>query len=175
MRVISATNQDLETRIREGYFRTDLYYRLNVVTITIPALRQRKEDIPPLIEHFLQRFCLENHKQVRGVSQEARDMLLKYDYPGNIRELQNIIERAVVICRGDVITKEDLPFHDHFEAAGAAGGQAPKGLKESVEELERRMIQEAMTQCGNHQTKAAEMLGISERMLRYKLKKYGLK
>ena len=110
VRIISATNRDLEARVREGAFREDLFYRLNVVRLDIPPLRERKEDIPPLIEHFLARFAADNGKDLEGISSEARDLLMKYDYPGNVRELENIVERAVVICRGTVIGVEDLPF-----------------------------------------------------------------
>ena len=174
VRIISATNRNLEARVKEGLFREDLFYRLNVVTMAIPPLRERKEDIPLLIDHFLKRYAEENGKTVSGVTSEAKDLLLKYDYPGNVRELENIIERAVVICRDAVISVEDLPFPDQREAAygqGEGGGM----LRGSVEELERKLILEAMEKTGDHQTRAAELLGLSERMLRYKLKKYGLK
>jgi len=178
VRIISATNRDLEQRVKQGLFRDDLYYRLNVVSIEIPPLRDRKEDIPPLIDHFLERFGGEIGDAMPRVSAEARDLLLKYDYPGNVRELENIIERAVVIKRGDVITTSDLPFSTSsqpMEPEKESGCIAGKGLKESVEALERNMIEKALEATNNHQTRAAEVLGISERMLRYKLKKYGLK
>ena len=175
VRVISATNKNLEQRVKEGAFREDLFYRLNVVTMSIPPLRERKEDIPPLIDHFLKRYAEENGKAIEGLSREAQDVLLKYDYPGNVRELENIIERAVVIAREEVITVEDLPFRETPENR-AEGGSAGEGLlRGSIEELERKLIVEAMEKAGDHQTRAAELLGISERMLRYKLKKYGLK
>ena len=175
VRIISATNHDLLERVKEGCFREDLYYRLNVVTITVPPLRERKEDLSPLIDHFLKRFSVSNGKEIRGMSPEARDLLLKYDYPGNVRELENIIERAVVICRGPTISPRDLPFSSgslHSDE-GEILGQG--NLKESVEALERQLIQQALDTAGNHQTNAAKLLGISERMLRYKLKKYGLR
>ncbi|MBW2000295.1 MAG: sigma-54-dependent Fis family transcriptional regulator, partial [Deltaproteobacteria bacterium] len=178
VRIISATNRDLEERVRQGLFRDDLYYRLNVVSIEIPPLRERKEDIPSLIDHFLKKFAHELGDQPPRLSMESRDMLLKYDYPGNVRELENIIERAVVIRRGDIITKSDLPFSTSFQdqAPEREPGHTPwKPLKKSVEELEKDMIQRALEATSNHQTRAAEMLGISERMLRYKLKKYGLR
>ncbi|MCF8144778.1 MAG: sigma-54 dependent transcriptional regulator [Deltaproteobacteria bacterium] len=174
VRVISATNRDLVERIREGAFREDLFYRLNVVTITIPPLRERKDDISALMEHFLGRFAAQNNRPIEGFSPEARDLLLKYDYPGNVRELENIIERAVVIARGSLISTKDLPFAAkdlHSEPTK----KSPKGLNDAVEALELEMIREAMAQSRNHQTQAAEVLGISERTLRYKLKKYGLK
>ena len=175
VRIIVATNRDLETRVREGAFREDLFYRLNVVVMFIPPLRERKDDIPLLIDHFIHRFAAENGKEIEGISREARDLLLKYAYPGNVRELENIIERAVVISRESVISVEDLPFGGgipsaHEDLAGEAGM-----LRDSMEDLERRLIREAMEKVQDHQTRAAEILGISERMLRYKLKKYNLK
>jgi DNA-binding NtrC family response regulator len=175
VRIISATNHDLESRVKEGFFREDLFYRLNVVTMAVPPLRERKEDVPILIDHFIKRFSAENGKAITGLSSEAQDLLLKYDYPGNVRELENIIERAVVISRDDVISLEDLPFGD--AEAVLAEGQAPgEGLlRGAVEELERKLVADALAKAGNHQTKAADLLGISERMLRYKLKKYGFK
>jgi DNA-binding NtrC family response regulator len=175
VRIISATNRDLESKVKEGTFREDLFYRLNVVVMDMPPLRERKEDVPPLIAHFLKRFAADNGKNVTGITSEARDLLLKYDYPGNVRELENIIERAVVISRNSVITVDDLPFDEdrmHPEDAGKKGEGLLRG---SIEEMERKLILEAMEKSGDHQTKAAEILGVSERMLRYKLKKYGLK
>jgi DNA-binding NtrC family response regulator len=175
VRIISATNRDLEARVKEGFFREDLFYRLNVVTMAIPPLKERKEDIPALIDHFLKRYAEENGKEIEGVSSEAQDLLLKYDYPGNVRELENIIERAVVICRDAVVSIEDLPFSEDMFDAADSHREAEGLLRGSVEELERKLIIDAMEKTGDHQTKAAELLGISERMLRYKLKKYGLK
>ncbi|MCX5836924.1 MAG: sigma-54 dependent transcriptional regulator, partial [Deltaproteobacteria bacterium] len=175
VRVISATNCDLEQRVKAGAFREDLFYRLNVVLMSLPPLRERKEDIPILIDHFLKRYAEENGKEIAGLSSEAQDVLLKYDYPGNVRELENIIERAVVIAREDVISVEDLPFSESMEET-AAGRKTEEGLlRGSIEELEKKLIVEAMEKAGDHQSRAAEFLGISERMLRYKLKKYGLK
>lgn len=176
VRLISATHKDLETAIKEGSFREDLFYRLNVVTLHVPPLRERREDIRPLVEHFLGRYATENGKRIEGVSREAMDLLLKYDYPGNVRELENIMERAVVITRGSWIQTEDLPFglrspkEDHHEPMQEAGG-----LRMAVESLEKRLIERAMAEAQFNQSRAARLLGLSERMLRYKLKKYGLK
>ena len=175
VRIISATNRDLESKVKEGTFREDLFYRLNVVVVDMPPLRERKEDVPLLIDHFLKRFAAENGKNVTGTTSEARDLLLKYDYPGNVRELENIIERAVVISRNSVISVDDLPFDEESIYPEDAGKKGEGLLRGSVEEMERKLILEAMEKSGDHQTKAAEILGISERMLRYKLKKYGLK
>lgn len=175
VRVISATNRDLEQRVKEGAFREDLFYRLNVVMISIPPLRERKEDSPALIDYFVKRYADENGKRIKGLSSEARDVLLKYDYPGNVRELENIIERAVVVAREEMIFEEDLPFRNR-PATEPESRQGEEGmLRGSVEELEKRLIVEAMEKAGDHQSRAADLLGISERMLRYKLKKYGLK
>ena len=174
VRIISATNRDLEARVREGAFREDLFYRLKVVAMFLPPLRERKEDLPSLLDHYLEKFAVENGKSLRGITAEARDLLLKYDYPGNIRELVNIMERAVVIARNDYISVSDLPFRPG-SVSGAPGGSSAGTLRDSVEELEKRLIGEAMVKAADNQTKAAEFLGMSERMLRYKLKKYDLK
>lgn len=171
VRVLAATHRDLEALVREGRFRDDLYYRINVVTVTLPPLRERREDLPLFIEHFLRRFAEKNGKVIRGLTRDAREALLRYDYPGNVRELENLIERAVVLTRDEVIGREDLPLsvkepdQGDFEEAS---------LPAVVEGLERRMIREAMAKADGVQTRAAELLGISERVLRYKLRKYGL-
>ncbi len=176
VRIISATHRDLEELMRKGVFREDLFYRLNVVTIKLPPLRDRREDIKPLAEHFLKVFAAENAKPIEGISREAMDLLLQYDYPGNVRELENIIERAVVITRGPVIQREDLPFILKEKVKPPSVPREPRGtLKERVEALEKRLIEDALEQTGFNQTKAANLLGLSERMLRYKLRKYGLK
>lgn len=175
VRVISATNRDLEEGMERGRFREDLFYRLNVVGITIPPLRDRREDLAPLMDHFLKRFSSENSRNIKGVSSKARDLLIKYDYPGNVRELENILERAVVIARGDTIETADLPF-SAVEENGVGNRNWKRGtLKDAMAFLEQEMVREAMAETGNHQTRAARILGISERMLRYKLKKYDLK
>ena len=176
VRVVAATNRDLEEEIQKGTFREDLYYRLNVVTIFLPPLRERKEDLPPLIEHFLKKYTRENQKSMLSLSKEARDLLLNYNYPGNIRELENIVERAVVLSRGDTIMTEDLPLNlregkveDLMKEAGKR-----RSLPETLEEIERLRITQALESSHSVQTKAAEELGISERVLRYKMKKYGI-
>ena len=173
VRVIAATNRDLETALRQGAFREDLYYRLNVVTVQLPPLRDRREDIPALLDHFLAKFAEKNRRPVPGLTAAARDALMKYDYPGNIRELENIVERAVLLCRGNVIDQEDLPVTVRPEGRDPAS--PPTGsLPEVLEAIERRAILEALERHGGVQTRAADELGIGERVLRYKLKKYGL-
>jgi two-component system NtrC family response regulator len=176
VRLISATHQDLEQLIREQRFREDLYYRLNVVSLFLPPLRDRKEDIPLLLEHFLKKFGQANRKGQLEVSREARDLLLRYDYPGNIRELENLAERAVVLARGNLITTREIPFHLKEGARETAGtGPAPDlSLTDQLDALEKTLIQQALEAAEGVQTRAAEKLGISERVLRYKLKKYQL-
>ena len=174
VRIISATNRDLETQVKEGSFREDLFYRLKVVAMSLPPLRERKEDLPALLDHFMEKFARENGRNIQGMTAEARDLLLKYDYPGNVRELVNIMERAVVIARDNYITVSDLPFKsDSFTES--SGKRLSGSLRDSLEELEKHLISEALTKAADNQSKAAEILGMSERMLRYKLKKYDLK
>ncbi len=174
VRVIAATNRNLEAAIQKGGFREDLYYRLNVVTISLPPLRERKEDIPALIEHFLKKYNRENNKKVGSLSKEARDLLIQYDYPGNVRELENIIERAVVLCRGEILTTQDLPLNLRDVKMEAFLERAKRGrsLPDALEEIERQEIVKALEKFSGVQTKAAEDLGISERVLRYKMKKH---
>jgi DNA-binding NtrC family response regulator len=171
VRLLAATHRNLEALVRDGRFRDDLYYRINVVTIPLPPLRERREDLPLLIDHFLRAFADKNAKSIRGLTGEAREALLRYDYPGNVRELENVIERAVVLTRDDVIDLTDLPLTLDAQAAEPESGA---GLVAAVEGLERRMIREALAKADGIQTRAAELLGIGERVLRYKLKKYGL-
>ncbi len=171
VRLLAATHRSLESLVREGRFRDDLYYRINVVSVVLPPLRERREDLPLFIDHFLRTFAAKNAKTIRGLSREARETLLRYDYPGNVRELENVIERAVVLTRDEVIGLADLPL---TLAEPAPEPEAGAGLIAAVEGLERRMIREALAQANGTQTRAADLLGISERVLRYKLKKYGL-
>ena len=176
-RVITATHRNLEEAIKKGQFREDLYYRLNVISITLPPLRERREDIPLLINYFLKKYSDENQKLISDISKEARALLLRYPYPGNVRELENLIERAVVLCRGETITTQDLPFHLKEEKSEKLweSSKKEKTLPESLEEIERDSILKALHQHQGVQTKAAESLGISERVLRYKMKKYRIR
>ncbi len=173
VRMIAATNRDLEAMVAQGEFRDDLYYRLNVVSIDIPPLRERREDIPALVQLFLQRFAGERPVPVTDVSREAMDLLVKYEYPGNVRELENLVHRAVVLARDRTLTTADLPIRvarmkadGHVEAAAT--------FVERVSEFERALIVEALERAGGVQTRAARALGMSERHLRYKLRKYKL-
>ena len=175
VRVITATHCNLEEAIKKGVFREDLYYRLNVIAIHLPPLRERREDLPLLTDHFLKKYSTKNKKTISDLSKEARAVLLRYSYPGNVRELENLIERAVVLCRGDVISAHDLPYHLREEKSeGLWESRKEKSLPESLEEIEREMILKALHEHQGVQTKAAESLGISERVLRYKIKKYGI-
>jgi DNA-binding NtrC family response regulator len=176
VRIIAATNKDLEQKIKDGTFREDLYYRLNVVSIKIPPLRDRKEDILPMIESFIQKYCTENNKENLEISKEAVDVLMKYNYPGNVRELENIIERAVVLNRGKVITLGDLPINiKGFKEEKSITTSREGTLTEQVEALEKQLIYDALQESEGNQTKAGKLLGLTERNLRYKLKKYNIK
>jgi DNA-binding NtrC family response regulator len=172
VRILAASHKPLEALIKAGQLREDLYYRLNVVTISLPPLRERRPDLALLIDHFLRLFAEKSGKTIRGLTHEARDMLLRYDYPGNVRELENLIERAVVLTRDDVIGSSDLSLTvQDPEVDGDRG----TNLTAAVEALERHMIKEALARSDGVQTQAAELLGISERGLRYKLIKYGFR
>ncbi len=177
VRIIAATHRDLEEMIREGTFRDDLYYRFNVVSVWIPPLRQRKTDIPVLAEHFIAKYARENQKPIRGITREALDRLMKYHFPGNVRELENMIERAVVLCRGDYLTADDLPPTLQIESREAIFD--PRNIEADYETklraFEKEMIQAALKETGGNQSAAARLLGISERHLRSRLEKLGMK
>jgi len=174
VRVIAATNRNIEAAIKEGTFREDLYYRLNVVSVIIPPLRDRKEDIPELLDFFIIKYAKDNARQIIGFSTEARDLLMRYNYPGNVRELENIIERAVVISQKELITASDLPIHIQMAATERKliASDLKGSLNDTLNTVERGLIVDALKESGGVQTHAAARLGISERVLRYKLKKY---
>ena len=181
VRVIAATNQDLSEAIKKGMFREDLYYRLHVISINVPPLRERKEDIPLLVQHFLDICNQRGNKKIAGVSKEAMDILAGYNWPGNIRELENIIERAVILAQGDAITKEELPDYlqaKETELASVAVSNNKEGngklLKEALRNPEREIIRSALEQSGWNRKKTAENLGINRTTLYNKMKKYGL-
>ena len=173
VRIMAASHRPLEDLIKAGQLREDLYYRLNVVTIFIPPLRERRSDVALLLDHFLRQYAEKNGKTIRGLTPEGRDILLRYDYPGNVRELENIIERAVVLTRDDVIGSGDLPLT--VQELEVADGDRETNLTVAVEALERRMIRDALARSDGIQTRAAELLGMGERALRYKLIKYGFR
>jgi DNA-binding NtrC family response regulator len=170
VRIVAATNRDLQERVKAGSFREDLYYRLNVVQVDVPPLRVRKSDIPTLAHHFLRRFAAENGREIRGFSDEALKSLLCYPWPGNVRELENAIERAVVMCPEDTIGTEHLP--SRTEQSAAEMGILVPGI--TLDELERMAIMQALEAASGSTAKAAEMLGVSRRKVQYRLKEWGL-
>jgi two-component system response regulator PilR (NtrC family) len=182
IRVIAATNQDLAKAISEGRFREDLYYRVNVIPIALPPLRERREDIQLLADHFVAKFTVQMDKAITGISHDALDRLMRYDWPGNIRELENVIERAVALEPTPAILPDSLPAAIRGDLPLRASAAAPGGLPESgfdleahVKEIERSYIAEALKRAGGVQVKAADLLGMSFRSFRYYVKKYNLR
>ena len=195
VRVIAASNRDLERAVREGGFRQDLYYRLAIISVFLPPLRERKEDILPLVEYFVGRYNKKFKKTVLGITDAMRKLLLKHEWPGNVRELKNAIERAMILEEEDLLRPDYLPFavgrhmpgQTAFEASSAATGDAstspggrtlpklfiPQGGT-SLEQVERALVEMALQQANGNQTQAARLLDISRDALRYKLKKFGL-
>jgi Nif-specific regulatory protein len=172
VRLIAATNKDLEKAIAEGTFREDLYYRLNVFTIFVPPLRERKPDVLPLADHFLEKYALEHGKNIKRISTPAIDMLMSYHWPGNVRELENTIERAVLVCDGNVIHGHHLP--PTLQTAEASGTVMRISLTEAVEAYEKDLIQDALKTTRGNRAKAARLLNTTERIINYKVKKYGI-
>jgi len=195
VRVIAASNRDLERAVREGHFRQDLYYRLAIISIFLPPLRERKEDILPLVDFFLEHYNHKFRKSVRGISEETRRLLLNYDWPGNVRELKNAIERAMILEDEPMLRPDYLPFSvtqphagvtafEHTASPPTGGQPLPNGrwlpplsIPEggtSLEEIERALVELALRQASGNQTHAARLLDISRDALRYKMKKFGL-
>ena len=179
VRVIAATNRDLHQGMREGNFRSDLYYRLNVVSVHLPALRERREDIPVLVHHFLQVKSQQLGLAEKSFSNEALDLLMQYSWPGNVRELENLIERALVLSPGQVMTGEDLPQYLHagngrIHPAQQSVLRGETRLSEAVDQFEQELIRTALSQAQNNQTRAAEILGTTRRILKYKMDKLGI-
>ncbi len=192
VRVIAATNRDLREEAAAGRFREDLYYRLNVIALHVPALRERAGDVPLLAAFFLDRYTEKNRKHLKGFTPQAMDLLLRHDWPGNVRELENAIERAVILATGDYVTERELPLHlgsagnGGAGAGGAAGGGAGAGNAPadgdglapyaglSLEDLERRAIIATLRETGDNKSEAARRLGITRATLHNKLKKYDL-
>ncbi|MGD2080330.1 MAG: sigma-54 dependent transcriptional regulator [Nitrospirota bacterium] len=170
VRLITATNQDLPGKIAEGTFREDLYYRVNVIEITIPPLRRRKEDIPLLLEHFVKQFARQNEKAVKGFSLEAKEVILGYNWPGNVRELANVTERAVVLSKSELIQPGDLPGKLSLKA----GGGPPASLKDMMNEYERGAIVSELEAHGRDKEATARALGIDLATLYRKMKKLGV-
>jgi transcriptional regulator with PAS, ATPase and Fis domain len=171
VRIIAATNRDLEKMVREGRFRDDLYYRLNVFQVVLPPLRERLEDIPVLTDFFLKRYAKKNRREVITLAPEALRAFRGYSWPGNIRELENAIERGVIVCQGNVLTREDLPAALQPQGEWpAAGGEGEPGLPE----LERQLISRTLERVAGQRRQAAEILGISLDELNLKIRSYGL-
>lgn len=182
VRIVTATNRDLPEEIREGRFREDLYYRLNVVSIAVPSLAERREDIPLLAQHFLHIHGQRNRKEVKGFTPLAMDMLIRYDWPGNVRELENAVERAVVLLCGQYISERELPqavtdaYHPAPEIPDAPQRlpETPASEAVTLEDMERGFILKTVRDCGDNKSEAAKRLGISRKTLHTKLKLYGV-
>ena len=176
VRVVAATNRDLRAMVSDGRFRDDLYYRINVLSIDVPPLRERREDIPVLIDFFLKKHTRNTSRLVKGLDGETRKLMLDYNWPGNVRQLESAIERAILLCEGEFITVEDLPLEVRQEgspAAQVAFKLPPEGI--SFEDVERDLIMQAMEQTDYNITKAAKLLGLTFRTLQYRLEKFGIK
>ena len=171
IRFVAATNKDLEEEVRQGRFREDLYYRLNVINIPLPPLRERKDDVEPLVQHFLKKYSFKMKKSVTGLTPEALQLLCGYDWPGNIRELENVIERAVILARTQLVTPKELPIWrkqpQKIEPA------RPVQLV-SLEDIERDHIERTLANTGYHKSRSAEILGISRKTLDRKIVEYGI-
>lgn len=183
VRVVAASNRVLEESVREGKFREDLYYRLNVVTLTVPPLRERGEDIPLLAAHFLEKFAARNRRQVAGITPQAMDLLLRHPWPGNVRELENAIERGVILMRGDYLDEQGLPLtlrknepipSGNHTGEQFASGQNKTALPSSLEEAEKLVLIQTLEETGGNRSEAARRLNITRKTLLSKINKYGL-
>jgi len=179
VRFIAATNKDLSKVVQEGKFREDLYYRINVIPIYIPPLRERKEDIPLLVNHFIKRFSQKERKEIKGISEEALNYFVRYDWPGNVRELENMVERIMAFSTSDFITEEDLPeelkLTKPWKSVPSRLKDNKMSLLQAEKELERALIMDALKKANFVQTQAAQILGISRRILKYKMDKLNIK
>lgn len=176
VRVIAATNRDLEAMVKDGRFREDLYYRLNIIPIVIPPLRNRRDDIPPLVDFFIAKHSVDSNRKIDGLTASARNLVMSYSWPGNVRQLESAIERAILLCEGNEIQVEDLPVEIRQEGTSASAFNfklPPEGI--SFEEVERSLITQAMEQTNWNITRAAKLLGLSFRTLQYRLEKFGMK
>jgi DNA-binding NtrC family response regulator len=169
VRILAATNRPLEDMVQKGQFRRDLYYRLNVVTLRMPPLRERKDDVPPLVEVFLKRYAEHGARKVLGVERDALYQLQRYDWPGNVRELEHAVERACALGQGEQLRIEDFPP----DIRGGGALEAEIGVR-SIEQLEILAIRRVLTECEGDTARAAELLGINRSTLYRKLKRYGL-
>ncbi len=187
IRIIAATNQDLLAAVGRKTFRADLYYRLNVATLFLPSLRERKEDVPVLAEHFMKLSGRRLGKKLEAISPEALEVLADYDWPGNVRELENVVERAAILSEDGVIHPGHLPMN--LMRPGSPGHEEPVGdqmqldtlnvgngrsLKHVVHTIEQKLITDALRRCGGNQVQAAKLLGITRDILRYRMKQFGI-
>jgi len=171
LRILSATNRDLEKAVKEGKFREDLYYRLNVVPVSIPPLRERRDDILPLVSHFIEKYNQKNNKNITGITPAAKDLLFAHGWPGNVRELENLIERAIVLSFGDVIDIDDI---DPFVGQRESSGESLPANELNLEKLEKSAIEEALRRTGGSLKDAADLLGIHRNTIRLKISKYNI-
>ncbi len=172
VRIVAATNRNLEEQIEKGEYREDLYYRINVFPIFIPPLRERRDDIPILVDHFISKFNRKNDRTIKRITTSAINMLMVHRWPGNIRELENVIERACIMSKDDVIHSYDLP--PTLQTAESTNSQMEGGMMSIVEQVEKQLIRDALTSTKGNITKAAEILMVTERMLGTRVKKYGI-
>ncbi len=175
VRIIAATNKNLDVEVTKERFRKDLFFRLSVVPVTLPPLRERREDIPPLAEHFLIKYAEKNHRLLRGFAPAALDSLMRYDWPGNVRELENVIERAVIMSREKMITPDGLPASIKNLAETRQDSLSDAFVGRSIKDVEKELIIKTLEQTGHNITRAAELLGLTRRGLQYKLKELGIK
>jgi two-component system response regulator HydG len=174
VRIVAATNRDLKAAVEEGSFRTDLYYRLAVVSLNLPPLRERGEDVDRLVQHFVVQYAAQHGKPIRGISEELLNTLRGYRWPGNVRQLRNVVERAVVMCSGDALLPQHLPAEILQPQPGASGDDLERGPLCTLAEMEGRLIRRALKETGSNLTLAAERLGIHRNTLRRKMAEYGL-
>jgi DNA-binding NtrC family response regulator len=172
VRLIAATNRDLRAALEEGTFRQDLYYRLNVVAIDIPPLREHKEDIPALVSFFLERFARASGKNITGIAPDAMEHLMQFHWPGNVRELENVLERAITFAMGPVLTAADI----HLDAPRPSTSSIAAVLPESMtlDQWEQEIIREALRRANGNKSQAARVLGLSRNALRYRLSQMGV-
>jgi transcriptional regulator with PAS, ATPase and Fis domain len=182
VRLMTATNRNLLQDVRDGHFREDLFYRLNVIPMHLPPLRERNEDIPALTDYFLEKFNKKLDRAVKGMDERVRDLFIQHEWPGNIRELENLVERVVLMARSDIISFADLP--SELKTAAESGLSVPSGalqkpfkdfVRTHMEEIEKRMILTTLDQCGHNVTRAAQQLGLSRKGLQLKMMKYKLR
>jgi two-component system NtrC family response regulator len=174
VRFVAATNRDLPAMIAAGTFREDLYYRLNVLEIRIPPLRERAEDIPLLVDYLLAKLCRKNNRPVRSVSREFLDALARHEWRGNVRELENVLERSLILCRGDMLDVRDLPEHLLSPVQSLPALPDTAQGENPLEAAERHALEETLRRYAGHRERTAQALGISRRTLQYRLKKYGM-